>query len=104
MSQSQQIANRLREVLLSGKWIANTNYKEQIIHKHEFIEIDRKNLKLSVMSKELGQVGNYTMTLETKLQDYIDVNIKVDFKIEVRDCEVTSLVSTDGLGYTTNFV
>ena len=25
------IANRLREVLLNGKWIANTNYKEQIL-------------------------------------------------------------------------
>ncbi|MCU0442792.1 MAG: DUF1572 family protein [Bacteroidia bacterium] len=24
------LANRLREVLLSGKWIANTNFKEQI--------------------------------------------------------------------------
>lgn len=25
-----EIANRLREVLLNGKWIANTNFKEQI--------------------------------------------------------------------------
>lgn len=25
------IANRLREVLLNGKWIANTNFKEQIL-------------------------------------------------------------------------
>lgn len=30
MSNVKFIANRLREVLLSGKWIANTNVKEQI--------------------------------------------------------------------------
>jgi len=30
MSRSKFIANRVREVLLNGRWIANTNYKEQI--------------------------------------------------------------------------
>lgn len=30
MQHSKFIANRLREVFLTGKWIANTNYKEQI--------------------------------------------------------------------------
>jgi len=28
---NKMLASRLREVLLSGKWIANTNFKEQII-------------------------------------------------------------------------
>jgi uncharacterized damage-inducible protein DinB len=28
MNSSSQIANRFREVLLNGKWIANTNYKD----------------------------------------------------------------------------
>jgi len=28
------LANRLREVLLNGKWIANTNFKEQILSIH----------------------------------------------------------------------
>lgn len=27
---NNELANRLREVLLNGKWIANTNFKEQI--------------------------------------------------------------------------
>ena len=27
---SNQIANRFREVLLKGKWIANTNFKDQL--------------------------------------------------------------------------
>ena len=31
MTRSLSIANRLREVLLNGHWIANTNYKEQIL-------------------------------------------------------------------------
>ncbi len=30
MKQSTILANRLREVLLNGTWIANTNFKEQI--------------------------------------------------------------------------
>lgn len=31
MARNLSIANRLREVLLDGKWIANTNFKEQIL-------------------------------------------------------------------------
>jgi hypothetical protein len=30
MTTSQQLATRFREVILDGKWIANTNWKEQI--------------------------------------------------------------------------
>ena len=30
MTRSEFIANRLNEVLLNGRWIANTNYKEQL--------------------------------------------------------------------------
>ena len=30
MTQSHLIANRIREVLLSGTWIANTNYQHQL--------------------------------------------------------------------------
>jgi len=31
MKRTQFVADRLREVLLNGKWIANTNYKEQLL-------------------------------------------------------------------------
>ena len=31
MTRSLSIANRVREVLLNGHWIANTNFKEQIL-------------------------------------------------------------------------
>ena len=30
MNRNQQLAHRIREVFLNGRWIANTNYKEQI--------------------------------------------------------------------------
>ncbi|NNL92957.1 MAG: DUF1572 domain-containing protein, partial [Saprospiraceae bacterium] len=30
MENAIQLANRFREVLLNGKWVANTNYNEQI--------------------------------------------------------------------------
>lgn len=30
MQESQQIANRFREVILNGTWIANTNFKHQL--------------------------------------------------------------------------
>ncbi|MDZ4679170.1 MAG: DUF1572 domain-containing protein [Saprospiraceae bacterium] len=33
-SRNGYLANRLREVLLNGKWIANTNFKEQILSTH----------------------------------------------------------------------
>lgn len=29
-SNTSSIANRIREVILSGRWVANTNYKEQL--------------------------------------------------------------------------
>ncbi|MGD1847610.1 MAG: DinB family protein [Salibacteraceae bacterium] len=32
MTSSQQLARRLQEVLLDGKWIANTNYRQEIEH------------------------------------------------------------------------
>jgi hypothetical protein len=32
MTRNFAIANRLREVLLNGKWIANTNFKEQLLN------------------------------------------------------------------------
>lgn len=32
MTNSKQLANRLREVILNGTWIANTNFKNQLEH------------------------------------------------------------------------
>ncbi len=46
MTRSLAIANRLREVLLNGKWIANTNFKEQILSiswKQAIYKVDNLN-------------------------------------------------------------
>lgn len=32
MTNSKNLASRLREVLLNGRWIANTNYKDQLLN------------------------------------------------------------------------
>ncbi len=46
MTRNLTIASRLREVLLNGHWIANTNYKEQILSlnwQHAIQKIDPLN-------------------------------------------------------------
>ncbi|MEZ4817862.1 MAG: DUF1572 domain-containing protein [Flavobacteriaceae bacterium] len=43
MRQSQQLANRFREVILNGKWVANTNFKDQI-----------NNLPFDIAEKKVG--------------------------------------------------
>jgi hypothetical protein len=46
MTRNLTIASRLREVLLNGHWIANTNYKEQILSlnwRHAIQKIDTLN-------------------------------------------------------------
>ncbi|MES2763433.1 MAG: DinB family protein [Bacteroidota bacterium] len=46
MKRTQFIANRLREVLLNGTWIANTNYKDQILSltwKHAIGKVENLN-------------------------------------------------------------
>lgn len=32
MARNKELADRLTEVLLSGRWVANTNFKEQLAH------------------------------------------------------------------------
>ncbi|MFT5167073.1 MAG: hypothetical protein ACI8P3_002310 [Saprospiraceae bacterium] len=46
MERTKQIANRFREVILDGVWIANTNYKDQLsnlIWKHATMKIGSLN-------------------------------------------------------------
>ncbi|WP_371682599.1 DUF1572 domain-containing protein [Aquimarina sp. BL5] len=46
MTKSELIANRLREVLLNGTWIANTNYKQQI----ESVTWQQANQKIETLN------------------------------------------------------
>jgi uncharacterized damage-inducible protein DinB len=41
MEQTYQLANRFREVILNGTWIANTNYKDQLANLHWEIAVTK---------------------------------------------------------------
>lgn len=59
MSRNVIIANRLREVLLNGRWIASTNFKDQLAH----TSFDDAVLKISGLNSiaELTYHINYYM-------------------------------------------
>ncbi len=46
MQTSKQLANRFREVLLNGKWIANTNFQDQL----EDVTIEQATTKVSTLN------------------------------------------------------
>lgn len=46
MKRTATIAHRLREVLLNGKWIANTNFKEQILS----VNREQANLRVGTLN------------------------------------------------------
>ena len=46
MKNTQQLANRFREVLLNGRWVANTNYKDQL-----------ENLPLQLAQTKVGDLN-----------------------------------------------
>jgi len=49
-SQSIQLANRFREVILNGKWVANTNFKEQV-----------SNVTLDDATKKIGSLNTIAL-------------------------------------------
>lgn len=62
---SSQLAKRLREVFLDGKWIANTNYKEQL---------ELTDFKVATTQvKELNTVGMLTFHIRYYLQGVQEV-------------------------------
>ena len=56
MTKSEQLANRLREVILNGTWIANTNFKDQL-----------ENLDWKIATKKLN--------LSTQLPFWLNISI-----------------------------
>ncbi|HKK87888.1 MAG TPA: DinB family protein [Saprospiraceae bacterium] len=64
MKHSQYIANRLREVFLTGKWIANTNYKEQI----SGLTIDEATRKIGSFNSIASLVYHINYYLEGLLE------------------------------------
>ena len=75
MENSKQLANRFREVILDGKWIANTNYK------HALSDVNWKQAttkigSLNTMAVLVYHINYYTEGL---------VNFFESGKLEIRD-------------------
>ena len=58
MSRSKQLANRAREVLLNGHWIANTNFKEQVIQL-SWMQATRKIGELNTIAHLVFHINYY---------------------------------------------
>lgn len=75
MIKSEQLANRLREVILNGTWIANTNFKNQI-----------ENLDWEIATRKVEPLN--TISILAQHIHYYIVGIKNVFdtgKLEIRD-------------------
>ena len=75
MTKSEQLANRLREVVLNGTWIANTNFKEQI-----------GDLDWKIATRKIESLN--TISILAQHTHYYIAGIKKAFdigKLEIRD-------------------
>jgi hypothetical protein len=75
MKNSQQLANRFREVLLNGTWVANTNYKDQL-----------ENLPLQIAQTKVGDLN--TIAILAQHIHYYIKGVSVVFKggtLDIKD-------------------
>ncbi len=75
MKSNQQLANRFREVLLNGTWVANTNYKDQL-----------ENLPLQIAQTKVGDLN--TIAILAQHIHYYIKGVSVVFKggaLEIKD-------------------
>lgn len=75
MTTSEQLANRLREVILNGTWIANTNFKDQL-----------ENLDWKIATRKLPQLNSIAIIAQ-HVHYYVDgiKNVFINGKLEIRD-------------------
>ncbi|MCK7590001.1 DUF1572 domain-containing protein [Subsaxibacter sp. CAU 1640] len=79
-SQSSQLANRFREVILNGKWVANTNFKEQV-----------SNVTLDDATKKIGSLNTIAL-LTFHIHYYVAGVLKV---LEGGSLEISDKFSFD---------
>lgn len=96
MERNLVIANRLREVLLNGQWIANTNFKEQILSLN-WKQATQKVGELNTIAAITFHINYYLKGLlhvfnggELKISDKYSFDIpeihsEIDWKIQVDD-------------------
>ena len=75
MTRNTALANRVREVYLSGKWIANTNYKEQIENLNRKLATQQVEY-LNTIARLIYHINYYLVGL---------LNVFNGGKLEIRD-------------------
>lgn len=75
MKTTQQLANRLREVILNGTWIANTNYRQKL-----------EGLDLKIVTTEIHRINTISI-LAQHIHYYIKGinNVFINGQLEIRD-------------------
>ena len=75
MTQSEQLASRLRDVILNGTWVANTNFKDQL-----------ENLDWKLATKKVQSLNSISV-LAQHIHYYIEgvLNVFTNGTLEIRD-------------------
>lgn len=76
-----ELANRLREVFLNGKWIANTNYKEQI-SSLDWKQATQKTGSLNTIAALTFHINYYTKGILAVFEDGI-LDIKDQYSFDL---------------------
>ena len=95
---NKELANRLREVLLTGKWIANTNFKEQITS-ISWVQAIEKIENLNTIALLTFHVNYY---LKGLLQVFAGGNLDIKDKFSFDMPEIVS--ETDWLNLVNEFI
>ncbi|MBU3821553.1 DUF1572 family protein [Flavobacteriaceae bacterium XHP0103] len=76
MKSTEQLANRLHEVILSGTWIANTNFKDQL-----------ENLDWRIATTSIEEHHNTISVIAQHIHYYIEglKNVFINGKLEISD-------------------
>lgn len=88
MNKQTELANRLREVLLDGKWIANTNFKE-IISNIDWHEAKKNVLHLNSVAQLTYHVNYYLKGLIHVFEGG-DLEIKDQFSFDLPEINSSS--------------
>ncbi|WP_299365928.1 DUF1572 domain-containing protein [Winogradskyella sp.] len=86
MKLSTQLANRLREVILNGTWIANTNYKDQIEH----LDFNIANTKIQSLNTIAALAQHVHYYVEGIKNVFINGELNIRDKYSFNFPEITS--------------
>lgn len=88
MTRNITIANRLREVLLNGHWIANTNYKEQI-QSVNWQQATQKVDSLNTIAELTYHINYYLAGLLNAFENgRLDISDKYSFDLPAINSEI----------------